>query len=388
MPHHTYFLTLSLFFGIACFGQEKNEIDSLKSVINSSVKIEKKLDAYDALFGLLIYDDASEAFHIVNELDSIAKKENHLPGIILSNLNLGYYYYVEEVIDSAEFYLNKTLDLSKKNYSEDIVLTALNNLSLVEAHKGNYVASNSILDSLGTIYLKNKNYLRYGVSINNIAANNYDQGNYLEAMEGYQHALKILDTIKEEPFRKADVLRNIGKLNIRQNHLEEALEYFSSALKIYLDVGDNLYAASTYLDIGTVHSDLENYEKAIEYHKKGLELGEKNNQGSISVLANGNIGIVYLQMKKFQEAIRYLKKGLHHGGSELSDINKTIYLYQIGNSYTNIGSYDIAKKYLDSSVILAQNNKIGNELLNALSYRSFNYELMGDLKNAIADIKE
>jgi tetratricopeptide (TPR) repeat protein len=279
------------------------------------------------------------------------------------------------------------LDLSNGKEAKDIVLAALDNLSLVEAHKGNYITSNQILDSLGGLYLNDGNYLRYGVTINNIAANHYDQGNYLKAMEGYQMALKVLDTIQDEPYRKADVLRNIGKLNTRQNELTGALDYLNQALEIYLEIGDNLYAASTYIDIGSVHSDLGDYTKAIEFHEKGLKIGDENNQGSVSVLALGNIGIAYLEQENYLKAIEFLEKSLNYKGSDLSDINRTIYLYQIGKCYTNLKKYELASQYLDSSITIATKQSIGNELLNALELKSINNEEKGDLKNALLNIR-
>ncbi|MEM9649111.1 MAG: tetratricopeptide repeat protein [Bacteroidota bacterium] len=387
MKKYTTALVLIISINSTTYAQSQSKIDSLNALLRKVNSVEEIIATYDELFESYIYMNAEKAFEIAQSMDSISRKENYSRGAITSNLNLGYYYYVEERIDSAELYLRKTLELSKEDYHKDLVLAALDNLSLVEAHKGNYLTSNEILDSLGTLYLEDKKFLRYGVTVNNIAANHYDQGNYLKAMQGYKKALKILDTINEEPYRKADVLRNIGKLNTRQNHLKEALTYLSSALDIYLEIEDNLYAASTYIDMGSVYSDLEDYEKALEFHGKGFKLGKENNQGSTAVLALGNIGITHLEMGNHKKAIEFLEKSLVYEGSTLSDINRTIYLYQIGKSYSNMGAFDIAETYLDSSISIAKTNKIGNELINAMELRSINHELTGDLNSALNDIK-
>ncbi len=380
-------ILLAILLPSIVFTQDEKKMDSLQSVIRFAIETDEKIKAYDELFEMFIYNDTEKALEFTVSLDSLAQKADHEEGVLRSTLNLGYYYYVEEKMDSAELYLRKTLDLSKGKDAKDIVLAALDNLSLVEAHKGNYITSNQILDSLGGLYLSDRNYLRYGVTINNIAANHYDQGNYLKAMEGYQKALKVLDSIQDEPYRKADVLRNIGKLNTRQNELTSALDYLNQALEIYVEIGDNLYAASTYIDIGAVHSDLGDYTKAIEFHEKGLKIGDENNQGSVSVLALGNIGIAYLEQENYLKAIEFLKKSLNHKGSVLSDINRTIYLYQIGKCYTQIKKYELASQYLDSSVAIARNKSIGNELLNALELKSINNEEKGDLKNALLNIR-
>ena len=380
-------ILLTVLFPSIVFTQGEKKVDSLQSVIRSTTETKEKVKAYNELFEMFIYNDTQKALKFTLSLDSLAKKASHEEGILRSTLNLGYYYYVEEQMDSAEFYLRNTLDLSKGKNVKNIVLTALDNLSLVEAHKGNYITSNQLLDSLGGLYLNDENYLRYGVTINNIAANHYDQGNYLKAMQGYRKALQVLDTIQEEPYRKADVLRNIGKLNTRQNELTSALDYLAQALEIYLEINDNLYAASTYIDIGTVHSDLGEYTKAIEFHEKALKIGEENNQGSVSVLALGNIGIAHKEQGNYLEAIGFLEKSLNYSGSVLSDINRTIYLYQLGNCYTQLKRYELASRFLDSSITIARERSIGNELLNALELKSINNEEKGDLKNALLNIR-
>ena len=165
--------------------------------------------------------------------------------------------------------------MAKESDSQTGVIEALSNLSLVQGHQGNYTDAIQLMDSVAQLYLNEEDYLNYGVSINNAAAHYYDQGQYLKAMEGYKKALNILDTIDREPFRKADVLRNIGKLNTRQNHLEEALTYFQEALNTYLEIDDYVYAGSTYIDMGSVYSDMSKETEAIEFYTKGFDIGKK-----------------------------------------------------------------------------------------------------------------
>jgi tetratricopeptide (TPR) repeat protein len=308
--------------------------------------------------------------------------------MILGQLNLGYYYYTVEKMDSAKVHLENTLKLTKERGDNTLAIKAISNLSLVYGHHGEYLEAIRLMDSVAQLYLNKGDYLGYGVSINNSAAHYYDKGDYLNAMKGYKKALTVLDTIDREIYRKADVLRNIGKLNTRQDNLPQALEYFENALKTYIAIDDYVYAGSTYIDMGSVQDDLENYEKAIELYSQGLQMGEKSNNSSIEILALGNMGIAYKNLKKYPEAINALEKSLDSGRQEISKINKVIFLYHLGNTYTYLNNFSAAHRYLEASVSLARNSRIDNELKNALEYRSFNYEQQGALKKAITDRKE
>ncbi len=384
------FLLCSFFCGCNLFSQTffREKSDSLLGVYRGQTELPAKVETLGSLIDLYIYNDATVAKSYTLEMMSISENGDYGEGMILSHLNLGYYYYTLEKMDSATFHMQKTLDLAKMNGVETGVVKALSNLSLIQGHKGDYASAIKLMDSVANIYLMKKDYLNYGVSINNNAAHYYDQGDYLKAMEGYRHALKILDTIDREPYRKADVLRNIGKLNTRQGNHNKALDYFSQALTVYLEIEDNLYAASTLIDMGSVHSNLEDDDQAIEYYKRGLEVSIRSNNPSTAILAYGNMGIAYKDQGKYVQAIENLKKCLTYDKQELSDINEVIYLYQIGNAYTLSNDFANAASYLNRSVALATSGRIGNEMLNALNYRSLNFEKSGQLENALVDIKK
>ncbi len=384
LPIWIFVIALSL---IKVQGQIQKKADSLLSIYNSTNTIETKVDLLESLIDNYIYNDTDKAKAYIQELVSISDKENYEAGIILGQLNLGYYYYSIEKMDSASFHLNRTLDLAKKKNKKVGVVEALSNLSLVQGHNGDYVSAIRLMDSVAGMYLDQGDYLNYGVSINNSAAHYYDKGDYLKAMQGYRKALKILDTIPREPYRKADVLRNIGKLNTRQGNQKQALDYFGQALETYLDIEDYVYAASTFTDMGSVHSDLGDENKALEFHKKGLEISQLSKNNSVSIISYGNIGIAYKNLGKYDMAIENLKKCLAYDRQELSDINEVIYLYHIGNSFTYKKEFSTAEKYLNEAISLAEKGEIGNELLNALDYRAFNSEQKGEPQSALVDIR-
>ncbi len=382
-------LFICLYFqNVSPQSQTQKKGDSLFHLYELEKDVSKKVDLLEDLIDTYFFSDAQKAKDYIDRLIELSESAKNQKGAILGQLNLGYYYYTTEKMDSAEIHLKNTLELSRNYADGTIPIKTLSNLSLVYGHNGNYIRAITLMDSVAQLYLDRGDYLGYGVSINNSAAHYYDKGDYVHAMEGYKKALAVLDTIDREIYRKADVLRNIGKLNTRQDNLPQALEYFESALKTYIDIEDHVYAGSTYIDMGSVHDNLEEYGKAIELYKKGLEIGKKSNNHSIEVLAYGNMGIAYKNQEKYPEAIKSLEKSLTTEKQELSDINEVIFLYHLGNSHTYMNNFNTANRYLQEAVSLAKNGEILNELKNALEYRSFNFERQGELEKALADKKQ
>ncbi|MEP3210102.1 MAG: tetratricopeptide repeat protein [Maribacter sp.] len=388
MPLLRCFIFFILIGNTIVWGQNQQKVDSLLSLYQAAGKIELRVPLLESLIDTYIYNDTEVAAGYIRELLNISKIANYDEGIILGHLNMGYYYYSIEKMDSAYYQLNKTLEVAKEKNKKVGVIKALSNLSLVQGHRGEYSEAIQLMDSVAQLYLDKGDYLNYGVSINNSAAHYYDKGDYLKAMQGYRRALKILDTIDREPYRKADILRNIGKLNTRQGNLEQALDYFESALSTYLEIDDYVYAASTYTDIGSVHSDLEDENKAIEFHKKAFEIAELSNNKSVSIISLGNIGIAYKNLSQYDLAIENLNRCLSADREEISDINEVIFLYHLGNAYTYKEDFVLAEKYLNEAIQVAVTGEIRNELLNALDYRAFNFEKKGTPGYALADLRK
>ena len=382
------FLFVSLLSFLPLFGQNTDQkADSLLNLYYNTNETEMQIDLLDELMELYFFQDIEIAKSYLDTLLTKAHKSNYKKGISKGTANLGYYYYTIEKMDSAHFYLNKAKKYAIENKETSVLPEILSNLSLVQGHKGEYLQAVKLMDSVAELYKQRKDYLNYGVSVNNSAAHYYDMGNYLEAMKGYRKALAIIDTIDREPYRKADILRNIGKLNTRQGNLSEALDYFEQALTTYLAIDDYTYASSTYTDMGSVYSDLENQEKALEHYLKALEIGKLTKNESITNIAKGNIAIAYKDTEQFDKAIAEFQEILSTPTQDASDINRIIYLYHLGDTHRQIGNQEQALTNLNKAIGMAEKGNIENELQNALDFRAKAFETFGAPQLAITDLR-
>ncbi len=178
-------------------------------------------------------------------------------------------------------------------------------------------------------------------SIYQIGIINKVQGNYFEAAESFQKAIKyyekILDTLGV-----VACYTDLGDIYNRQNDYEKALKYLDQARRLVILTGDREKLSRIYNMLGGMYNSQKQYEKALEYHMKSLELNEELNfKLGMSVNYN-NIGNVYVELKEFAAAKENYLKSLEIK----QEINDAI---GIASSYNNLGLISTQqKKFTDA----------------------------------------
>ena len=378
-------LTLScpIFMFSQLQGQER--IDSLTEVYKNQKDIVSKVSILEQLYETASYLDSKKGKRYALKIMSLSKENSYPLGMIIGNFSLGGHYFTLKKMDSATHYYQKTLDLAYQHNLKANVAGALSNLSIIAGDKGNYPKAIRLMDSVAQISLDNKDFLRYGVSLNTNGNNYYELGQYLNAMNEFKKALEVLDTIDREVYRRGDVYRNIGKLNYQQKDFDQAIVNFRNAYEIYQEVSDNLYSAHVLNDLGNVYIYLKDYDKAIEYFNDSYDIGNEFNFPTATAHALFNIGFAHRENGNYQEALSYFERGAEINTYDMSSINYVVELYHIGLTYSLLGENQVAIEYLDKSVKLADSLKISNELKHALDYRSKVHSNAGNHKSALED---
>ncbi|SHG28836.1 tetratricopeptide repeat protein [Flagellimonas flava] len=379
--------TIIMFWPIFTFSQLQGQkrIDSLHTVLKSQKEIASKVSTLEKLYETASYLDSEKGKQYALEIISLSEGDSYPLGMIIGNFSLGGYYFTIRKMDSATLHFQKTLDLASQHDLKDNVAGALSNLSIIEGDKGNYRNAIRLMDSVTQISWDNKDFLRYGVSLNTNGNNYYELGQYLNAMNSFKKALEVLDTIDREVYRRGDVYRNIGKLNYQQKDFNQAIENFTNAYEIYREVSDNQYSAHVLNDIGNVYIYFKDYYKAIEYFNESFEISQEFNFPEAAANALFNIGYAQRENGNYQEALNYFTKAGEINTYDQSSLNYVLELYHVGLTYSLLGNNKRAIEYLDKSVRLADSLKISNELKHALGYRSKAYVNAGNYKSAFED---
>jgi tetratricopeptide (TPR) repeat protein len=108
----------------------------------------------------------------------------------------------------------------------------------------------------------------------------------------------------------AKALHNLGELHRRSGDLPRALTYLNQAVKNYVMVGDEIYAARTRLNIGNVYLRQSELLKAETVYLESETI--LRNAGDSLDLAGTrlNLGIVYTRLGNWSEAEACFKRSL------------------------------------------------------------------------------
>ncbi|MGD1947857.1 MAG: tetratricopeptide repeat protein [Croceivirga sp.] len=367
--------------------ENQKEVDSLLNSYKTAADIESRVEILDDIIDLLIYNDSEKAKAYIQEMRKISKEEKYQHGILQGDFNLGYHYFNLQQMDSAKHYFDKTLVRSEIDKDDSFVRSTLKNLSILQAHEGNYSEAIRLMDSVAKISLVDQDYLRYGSALSDNGVNYYEIGNYPKAMAFYKKAMETYDTLEIKTYHKADLYRNLGKLQSVQSNISSALTYFEQAVKVYRELGDNMFLANTLSDMGNVHSGMGQHQKAIKKYKECLEVAIANNFPSPEIIAYGNLGSEYLTMGQNQEAIKFLEKALQMGRQTSADNNLITDMSNLGLAYTNNQDFNRGLELLNQAITKADSIGVANELQSALFNRALAYEKNGMPLQAIADHK-
>ncbi|MCD4665392.1 MAG: tetratricopeptide repeat protein [Bacteroidales bacterium] len=181
---------------------------------------------------------------------------------------------------------------------------------------------------------------------------------FIEALNQLLQSKEGFEKIGDEVW-KAKVFLELGKVYKRRFEFEKTLAVFYEAMNIFIELKKDKELADTYNAIGGAYYDQNNYDKAYEYFNKSLLLNQElNNLRGIAAL-NNNIGEIYRFRSQFDEALRHYQKAIEFN-KDITDSNYLAVNYDnIGNVYLEKKEFDSAIYYLNRSLVIS--NNIQNE---------------------------
>ena len=201
-------LALCLALGLTKTFSQESKLDSLLQLYQSQKDDTLKVNTLRKLFNKQLYIQSDKAKEYALEIISLSEKIGYDYGITMGNYCLGSYYFITRKMDSSSIYYRKSAELADTREELNLRANSLSGLANNESEKGNYRTAISLMDSAANIYLQTKYYLGHGIMLGDIGRNYINHGEYAKASNQIFKALAVLDTIDEEPFRKADLLRD------------------------------------------------------------------------------------------------------------------------------------------------------------------------------------
>lgn len=313
---------LSILFAAICCSnvqsQNEKEIDSLFQVIavtkNDSIKVRN----FNKIAWHYVFSDTSQAKKFLYKSETIASKNKKSYGYH-EILNLrGIMMDIKGKSDSAKYYFEKTLAMSRQNHYVIIEVRSINNLGMLNWNQGNYkVALNYFLEGLkrnenlppdqkikdaifynniGLIYQEldlNEKALAYhkkayearkkdnqvkemATSLNNIGICYHALNKNQEALKYYQMGLKFAEESKNL-IDYYKITENIGNALQSENKFKESIPYYEQVLSMKDAVAINPKTMMGVMSgLTSAYNEIGDPTKALIYGKKGLEIIAKN----------------------------------------------------------------------------------------------------------------
>lgn len=222
-------------------------------------------------------------------------------------------------IDSAKYFSNRALKLSKATQNKDGVARAYIAYSQVYQIIGDLDLAEKYAQSAINIYVKLKDKPGIASAYRILM---YSKESVRDFNETVAIGLKAQKAYKEAGDKKmqATMGEDIAYFLMGSGRLEESLKVLEETVQLYKEMkfGKVQYA---YSSMCIISNQLGRYEKAIEYSQKAINAAEKYNDTSLNVVQVYNYsGIAYLSLKNYNKAFECFKKA-----------------YKISKKYNDIG---------------------------------------------------
>ncbi|MGB3589841.1 MAG: tetratricopeptide repeat protein, partial [Tunicatimonas sp.] len=186
---------------------------------------------------------------------------------------------------------------------------------------------------------------------------NYYFGNYLEAENFYEKALRHLQSLSSSS--QASLLLLLYNLSAVHQHREDyyaALDYALQATQI-AKATQSINLGVCYSLLGTIYHQLRQYPAAIAAYESAIEQGLESGGNMNSDLTRyyNNLGLLYSDQEKYEKAIPYFQQAQqiasHHNYPQSVADQADGYQY-LGNTYTQLHDFATAHRYLTQSLEL------------------------------------
>jgi CHAT domain-containing protein len=292
--------------------------------------------------------------------------KNKLQNILLHatvTQNLAFYLLNNGQVDSAEFYIRKSLFTLDNLYGKNSFnyMNSLSILAEINLSKGFFDESFKNFCEIHDF-----NYINYGNqsiiyanSLSNLARFLKENGFYKAASDSIRKAIPIFEkTHGKEGYLTLQQYSTLANLLQKQGDLK-------SALKIHLEVlasqekivsNNNPDYISSLVDVANNYKELSEFNTSRYYFNKAMSIqkDQANQKMFTTILANYSMLMIDIGLKDSCFYYAHLALDFTRKLSGIKNEDYVIRLNNLGNAYLFYGDFALATVYLDSAFIGSQ----------------------------------
>lgn len=360
-PISKIILYVSLFFVTSLsYSQNRNTVDSLKTVLKATVSNEER---YDLLIQLsntfLAFQPDSSLVYTQKNLDLAERNgdKKYIPKF-LNGLATIYRLKKEYVISFEKDSLALIIGKAEKD-TATIVKSQMGlakSLTLQERLSDALVYCKQAI----TFSKDKKDLFKYHIDATLLLSTIYkNQKEYGLSLETLLVLKDAIDKSSITPDRKGRYYTKVASTYVSAGNIDKVIENHKNALPLYQEAGNIGKQITTLINIGiyqrakasTLSADSmdkdENYKNAIDHHLMALDLMNKHNDDRYRIVLYTHIGYSYKYLQEYDRAEFYFLKGVAYA-NKTKQVQKTASLYcSLGELYTLTGAYEKARKNIE-----------------------------------------
>lgn len=261
------------------------------------------------------------------------------------NYQLGNFYFVTDVLDSALNHYHYSLSSNEKLPLEIKTRIKLS-ISNIYTQQNNLTESINLLNEISNDVQKLNLTELFGILLMQQAINFAHDGNYAIASSQFERSFNYFKQ-SNDTVQIAQVYSNQAKMYASLNNYPMAIDLLSKSENIYRKWNNKWFLAKNQLEMGIMHYKASQYPDALR-HLVSAEAIYKHYGEHIKLVdvykAKGNI---YTALRKYDQAEHYLSKALNY--AILNNNQTALIYYSYGNLYYKKEEYNKAQhNYLKS----------------------------------------
>ncbi len=183
------------------------------------------------------------------------------------------------------------------------------------------------------------------------------------AISYYNNALEIYTKLGNVS-RQAYLNFNMANILSDRGQKADALDKYFAAIKFFEKENNYNDVISAYINAGLVLSRISDSDGAYRYYSQAMETAIENGLESRIPDIYSHLGQMYMNIEKYDSALYYLMLPYKGDTSKLTPFFKMISFHNIGSAYYKLDSFNIAQKYFNRSLNIANtlNHKFGQTI--------------------------
>jgi len=224
-------------------------------------------------------------------------------------------------------------------------------------------------------------------SLKKLITKECELGNWDSALL-YCHDLRTIGEKTMDPASIAFAYSHQGRVEVSQNHWDEALESYLNAIEKYMEAGDRKGVCATNRAMGVIYGSKGDHASAIRCFESSLSMAKTIGDRDAMAMAHGNLAIIYDLEGRNDESESASKSCLEYF-LEIGDLQKA------ARASNNLGVLNLSRnrfqeavEYFDKTIRSSRTTKNIDVLGAALVNAGYCYARTGILEPAILDTDE